>query len=63
VIEIVRVLVDAGATHASAARAAVILDRGGSISEARDAIVLAETVEVFDPAVLLAVLDREQVAR
>lgn len=39
-IELVRVLVQAGASPASAARAAVVLDRGGSVAEAREALEL-----------------------
>lgn len=49
----VRVLVDAGATHASGAAAAVILERGGTIAEARRVLVVADPPVAFDPALLL----------
>lgn len=43
--EIVKVLVDAGATHVSAARAAVILDAGGSVREAERELVLVDGLD------------------
>ena len=52
-IDLLRIIVDAGATPASAARAAVILADGGSVADAERAIVLADDPATFDSTVLL----------
>ena len=44
ILDMVRVLVDAGATHASAVRAATVLERGGSYNQAHAEIELAPVV-------------------
>lgn len=51
--ELLKVLVEAGATRNSAARAAEILDRGGSLAEARQVLVDVEPA-TFDAQLLLA---------
>lgn len=56
--EIAKVLVDAGATHASAARAAVIIDTGGSIADAHRELVIQETPATFDVQLLMAEVRR-----
>lgn len=47
---IAKILVDAGADPAAAARAAEVIDRGGSV---RDALAALEKLPAFDPFVLL----------
>lgn len=59
-IEIVKILVTAGATHASAAHAAVLLSEGRSVAEAQRVLVLAETAATFDVELLFAELNRKQ---
>lgn len=61
--QILRLLVDAGATAASATRAAEVLDRGGSIREAGDEIVLENEPNIADGELVVfeALLTRELV--
>lgn len=47
---IARILVDAGAEPAAAARAAEVIDRDGSV---KDAVAALEKLPEFDPLVLL----------
>jgi hypothetical protein len=61
VVKILTLLVEAGATPRSAACAAVVLDRGGSVREAGDVLEFAFATEaapvaasVFDAELLLA---------
>lgn len=63
--QLVRILVDAGAQPVAAARAAEVLDRGGSIREAADEIDMASEPLELDPELLLfeALLERELVNR
>jgi hypothetical protein len=57
-IELVRILVDAGATPLSAVRASRVLEDGGSVSEAWEEIELAPVAD-FDAQLLVAELVRE----
>ena len=57
-LRMVRVLVDAGATHASAVRAAVALQDGATISEAYELLELAPEPARFDAALLAAEITR-----
>lgn len=61
--ETLRVLVEAGSTPLSAARAAVILDGGGSVREASAVLEFAveEEVATFDAELLLAQARRERI--
>jgi hypothetical protein len=60
--QVLKVLVDAGATPASAARAAVILDGGGSVREAGDVLeYTGEPAAAFDVELLLAQARRERI--
>jgi hypothetical protein len=58
VIESIRVLVDAGATLESAIRASAVLDRGGSVTEARALIELAPEPLKLDAELLAAAIAR-----
>lgn len=58
-IELVRILVEAGATPASAARAAVVLEGGGSIREAEAELVLEPAPASFAVEAMVAALERE----
>jgi len=60
VIELVRILVDAGATHVSAVRAAAVIERGGSLGEAWEEIELAQEPVSLDAALLTAAMARER---
>lgn len=53
-LDMVRVLVDAGATPASAARAAIAIDNGASIRDAYDLIEQAAEPATFDAELLPA---------
>lgn len=55
-IELVRILVDAGATHASAVRAAVVLEGGGSIRDAWEQIEIAPEPATLDAQLLTAAI-------
>jgi hypothetical protein len=59
-LQMARILVDAGATHASAARAAIMLQNGATIREARESIVLADQPAPFDVRLLFAEAARER---
>jgi hypothetical protein len=59
----VRALVDAGASHAEAARATEVLRRGGSLEEARDAMRLPLVRSTRPAAALVADLLNEQLRR
>lgn len=59
--QVAKILVDAGATNASAARAAVTLNFGGTTEQARVELVQAVAVEEFDPRWLLAEIERARV--
>lgn len=60
IVEIARILVEAGATPTSAVNAAVILDAGGSISDAYELIELAPEPAHFDTDLLTAELSRQR---
>jgi len=51
--QLVRILVDAGADPVAAARAAVVLDAGGSVAEAARVIDVASEPTEFDPDLLI----------
>jgi hypothetical protein len=58
-VDVVRVLVEAGATYASAVEAAVALEQGKSIDEAYELLKLAAEPATFDLEQLTARLRRE----
>jgi hypothetical protein len=60
VIELVRILVDAGATPVSAVRSAAVIERGGSLGEAWEEIELAPKPVDLDAALLSAAIARER---
>jgi hypothetical protein len=57
-LRMVGVLVEAGATHASAVRAAIALEDGATISEAYELLELASDPARFDAALLAAQITR-----
>lgn len=58
VIESIRVLLGEGVTLESAVRAAAVLDRGGSIGEARELLELAPVPVQIDAELLVAAVAR-----
>jgi len=58
--QMARILVNAGATHASAARATIMLRNGATIDEARGAVELAPEPARFDAELLFAEAARER---
>jgi hypothetical protein len=58
ILDMVRVLVDAGATPGSAVRAATVLGQGGTISEAWNEVEIAPEPARFDALLLSAEITR-----
>lgn len=59
-LQMAAILVGAGATHASAARAAILLQNGATIAEAHNAVELAIDPVRFDARLLLAEASRQR---
>jgi len=61
-LQMARILVSAGATHASAARATVMLRNGATIDQAREACEFATEAARFDAELLFAELFQSEIA-
>lgn len=56
--QLAKILADAGADPVSAARAAAVLDAGGSVAEAREAMELADLDPALDLVLALGSVTR-----